>query len=276
MKKNKRIAALVRNPLPTVHYVAPYLKQPTNPVTINLIGAGGTGSHVASVLGSLQLALLALDHPGLHVTVFDDDTVSPFNVGRQGFFESEVGLNKAVALVTRINRCFGTQWVAVKRRWNTVHEAFLKKYIQANISISCVDTVEARFDIARLLKQVAPGHGPQNGLYWIDFGNARYTGQVILSTLQTIKQPASESYLGIGKLAYMTEEYKDLLSNTTDRDEPSCSMADALQKQGLYINRALAASGGMLIENLFRSVRLESKGFFLNIAEYRQQPIPIA
>ena len=95
-----------------IHYTDNYLLSPHHPVSVHVIGAGGTGSQVATNLARMDMALRALGHPGLHVTVFDPDTVSEANIGRQLFSESEIGLNKAVALVTRINRFFGSTWVA--------------------------------------------------------------------------------------------------------------------------------------------------------------------
>lgn len=95
-----------------IHYTDRYLLNPHHPVTVFIIGAGGTGSQVATNLARMSIALQALGHPGLHVTVFDPDTVTEANIGRQLFSESELGLNKAVALVTRINRFFGFSWEA--------------------------------------------------------------------------------------------------------------------------------------------------------------------
>lgn len=89
-----------------IHYTDRYLLNPYHPVTVFVIGAGGTGSQVATGLARISVALQALGHPGLHVTVFDPDTVTEANIGRQLFSGSELGLNKAVALVTRINRFF--------------------------------------------------------------------------------------------------------------------------------------------------------------------------
>ena len=97
-----------------IHYTDRYLLNPHHPVTVFVIGAGGTGSQVATNLARMSIALQALGHPGLHVTVFDPDTVTEANIGRQLFSESELGLNKAVALVTRINRFFGFSWEAKK------------------------------------------------------------------------------------------------------------------------------------------------------------------
>ena len=89
-----------------IHYTDRYLLNPYHPVTVFVIGAGGTGSQVATGLARISVALQALGHPGLHVTVFDPDTVTEANIGRQLFSGSELGLNKAAALVTRINRFF--------------------------------------------------------------------------------------------------------------------------------------------------------------------------
>ena len=90
-----------------IHFTDRYLLNPRHPVTVFVIGAGGTGSQVITNLARMSMALQALGHPGLHVTVFDPDTVSQANIGRQLFSETELGLNKAVSLVTRINRFFG-------------------------------------------------------------------------------------------------------------------------------------------------------------------------
>ncbi len=50
---------------PTVHFTDKYLLSPTNPIVVNLIGAGGTGSQVLTALARMNHALIALDHPGL-------------------------------------------------------------------------------------------------------------------------------------------------------------------------------------------------------------------
>lgn len=57
-----------------VHYTDSYLMSPQHPVTVNLIGAGGTGSQVLTCLARLDTALRGLGHPGLFVTLYDPDT----------------------------------------------------------------------------------------------------------------------------------------------------------------------------------------------------------
>lgn len=48
-----------------VHYIDNYLLNPQHPVTVNLIGAGGTGSQVLTCLARLDVTLRALGHPGI-------------------------------------------------------------------------------------------------------------------------------------------------------------------------------------------------------------------
>ncbi|MCD8739036.1 PRTRC system ThiF family protein [Mucilaginibacter roseus] len=261
---------------PAVHIVQKELLQPYNPVTINLIGAGGTGGQVLTALARMNHALNALGHAGLFVRVFDHDTVDAANLGRQLFTTAELGLHKSVALINRINRFFGTNWKAETTRYD---KASVKDrdLASATITISCVDTVAARYEIADILKQLAAQYAGRNRVrYWMDFGNSRSSGQVILSTLEKIKQPASELYRPVETLPLVTDEFKELLSASEQADHtPSCSLAEALTKQDLFINSALANCGASLLWQLFREGLLFNRGFFLNLREFRTQPLKI-
>jgi flavin-dependent dehydrogenase len=59
------------NNLVNVHIIDNYLINPTNPIIVNLIGAGGTGSQMLTALARMNHSLLALNHPGLKVFVYD-------------------------------------------------------------------------------------------------------------------------------------------------------------------------------------------------------------
>ncbi len=256
----------------TVHFVDNYLINPTNPVTVNLIGAGGTGSQVLSALARINHSLIALNHPGLFVQVFDNDSVTTANLGRQLFAASELGLNKAAALINRMNRFFGTDWKAVTSMYPEKTESN-----RATITISCVDTVKARFEIAETLKNISTKNKNQNNnpLYWMDFGNSRNTGQVILSTVDNIKQPASKKYKAILSIPMITDEFKNLLDDVKENSEPSCSLAQALTKQDLFINSSLASLGASLLWTMFREGMITYRGFFLNLKDFRTQPLTV-
>src|SRR5690606_13656720 len=70
-----------------VHFTDNYLLNPTNPITVNVIGAGGTGSKVLTALMEINESLIALGHAGLQVRLWDDDIITTANLGRQRFFE---------------------------------------------------------------------------------------------------------------------------------------------------------------------------------------------
>jgi PRTRC genetic system ThiF family protein len=261
-----------------MHFTDSYLLNPTNPVTVNLIGAGGTGSQMLTALSRINHSLNTLGHAGLQVNLFDDDVVTAANQGRQLFAEAEIGLRKSVALINRSNRFFGTNWKAVTEQFGTANLRRLPNAGKANIYISCVDTVSARFDIYNALQGIA-GHRTNEHnrpMYWMDFGNSQNTGQVILSTIGNIIQPTSKLYRAVSYLPAVTEEFKDLLEAQQDNNEPSCSLAEALTKQNLFINSSLANEGGALLWDLFHEGMTENRGFFKNLKNFKTEPLKVA
>ncbi|MDB5153876.1 MAG: system ThiF family protein [Mucilaginibacter sp.] len=272
--KTKKLKAVK----PNVHIVEKVLLNPYNPIIVNLIGAGGTGSQFLTALGRMNHALIELNHPGLMVRVFDDDRVEPANLGRQLFTTAELGLYKAVALVNRINLFFGTNWKAITERYNKETILADPDLRMAEFTVSCVDTVSARFEIAELLmgmdKKVT--YMRSRPLYWMDFGNSKDTGQVVLATLTAIQQPESKKFEVVDSLPLVTNEFGELLKQSeTTENTPSCSLADALGKQDLFINSALANLGASLLWQMFRKGMLFYRGFFLNLKDFRTTPIKV-
>lgn len=262
-------------PQTALHYTHNYLINPTNPITVNLIGAGGTGSNMLMALAKMNHSLIALGHTGLQVNLFDDDSVTTANQGRQLFADAEIGLPKAVALINRTNRFFGTNWKAVTEQFSPTNLKLLPNQGKANIFISCVDTVSARFDIASVLEGFTEYNNWERNkcLYWMDIGNSRHIGQVILSTIGNIPQPHSKLYRTVSNLPMVTDEFKEQLTSQDNNNEPSCSLAQALEKQDLFINSTLANIGASLLWKLFREGMTPYRGFFLNLSEFRSQPI---
>lgn len=240
-----------------IHYTHKYLLNPTHPVTVNLIGVGGTGSQVLTALARIDHALFKLGHPGLYVSVYDPDIVTESNIGRQLFSRSDLELNKAVVLVTRLNRFFGTSWEAVPEKFD---------YHRANITITCVDNVKSRIEfhqksISDNLKDLDMQHRP---IYWLDFGNMQNTGQVILGTLDEVEQPKLNELETVSYLPTITTKYD--LSQVKDEDSgPSCSLAEALSKQDLFINSTLAQLGSALLWKLLSTGSIDYRGAFLNL-----------
>ena len=261
-----------------VHFTDNALINPTNPVTVNLIGAGGTGSQVLTALARMNHALTELNHAGLSVRLWDDDVIAESNLGRQLFAESELGLYKSVTLINRANRFFGTNWKAETQKFERDYLGKIQSNMITEIYISCVDSVKSRFDIAEILNElkIDKGYYRNQCKYWIDFGNSQFTGQVILSTIGNIRQPNSDKYETVENLPFITEEFGELLKISEAEDNtPSCSLAEALEKQDLFINSTLAQMGSSLLWNLFRNGLIENRGFFLNLKNFHSKPIKL-
>lgn len=248
-----------------VHYVNNYLLNPYHPVTVSLIGCGGTGSQVLTSLGRISYALQQLGHPGLHVIVYDGDVVTEANCGRQLFSVQEIGHNKAEVLVTKMNMFFGTNWEAKPKMFST-------RSGYSNIVISCVDTVKARLMIAGHLKKCNKYTDYEKVMYWLDFGNMTDRGQVILGTVgKEYKQPEKEE--AVAKLRTVTEFF-DMKAVNDEDSGPSCSLAAALRKQDLFINSTLAQVGCALLWKMFKGV-IDTQGAFVNLDTMKVNPIKI-
>lgn len=164
-----------------VHYTDSYLINPQHPVTVNLIGAGGTGSQVLTCLARLDITLRGLGHPGLFVTLYDPDIVTESNIGRQLFSISDVGLNKAQCLITRINNFFGNDWKAFPDIYPVILKDTRRDNL-ANITITCTDNIKSRLNLWNILKAVpiSEYRSYDTPLYWMDFGNTQASGQVVM------------------------------------------------------------------------------------------------
>lgn len=261
-----------------VHFTDNYLISPTNPISVNIIGAGGTGSKVLTALMEMNHSLIALGHAGLQIRLWDDDIITEANLGRQRFAPSETGLYKSVALINRVNRFMGTNWKAETQKFEKDALGRLPENAQATIYITCVDNVQARFGVADILKELSNRrHHRDECKYWLDFGNSQHTGQVLLSTIGNIRQPDSEKYQTVASLPFVTDEFGELLKQSEQADDtPSCSLAEALEKQDLYINSSLTQMGCSLLWSLFRNGMTPYRGFFHNLKDFTTHPIKVA
>lgn len=224
-------------------------------VSVTVVGAGGTGSALIPRLMQLHFAMLELGHPGgLKVTLWDDDVVSQSNIGRQCFFPADVGQHKASLLINRHNVAWGTEWRAVARRLEPNHE------IESDIVIGCVDSRKGR---AAILQAVRSHH-----CYYIDSGNGEDSGQVVLGEIL----PDFSTSPRLPHVADLFPEMVDVALDAKD-DRPSCSVAEALQKQSLVINNAMAQEIFNLLWMLFRHGKLDYTGRFINLKTGMSNPI---
>jgi PRTRC genetic system ThiF family protein len=234
-----------------MHTILPYLRRRT--IRVAVVGCGGTGSAVVGGLPNLHQALIAGGHPsGLAVTVIDGDRISAANCVRQPFSASEIGLFKSVVLVNRLNLFWGLDWKAVPQHLGPGND--LRNDL--DLVIGCVDSRAARATIHAALTNAWCDIA-----YWLDLGNNADTGQFVLG------QPLNRNNRHkANRLRTVSELFPEIIDPALDDDlQPSCSAAEALERQHPFINQTLANHALALLSRLFRPEPMTYHGGFLNL-----------
>jgi sulfur-carrier protein adenylyltransferase/sulfurtransferase len=214
-------------------------------IGVAVIGAGGTGSQVISGLGRIHTAITRCGHPhGLFVRAYDPAVVTEANVGRQLFHRGDVGYGKAEVLIRRMNLFYGVHWNWVKHAY--------RSDMGMDLVISCVDSGKAREGIS---SQVS-----MRRQYVLDCGNEADFGQVIL---------------GGKELGDLYKEYPELTNDNGAPNIPSCSLADALTRQDLFINQAVATHALNIVWQMMRYGRLDYQGVYINLKSGNTNPIKV-
>jgi len=200
------------------------------PVKIIMLGAGGTGGHIAPHLYRLLHTL----ERHTKVIICDGDIVEDKNLVRQNFINDDLGRNKAQVLAERYASAFGLEisyipdfiedeaWLAelVKPDKYHVNPNSYKIDEGLSILIGCVDNNRSR-QLCHQVFKVA------DNLIYIDSGNGEYTGQVICG----IKRSGKTYYKPIGDI------YPDVLLETDKfPTQLSCAEAAVSAPQSIVAN----------------------------------------
>jgi PRTRC genetic system ThiF family protein len=283
-KTNKNSLLKLPEPPRRVHQFPAALH--SEALKIALVGCGGNGAQMLTKLARLHYALTEIGRPGLKAYVFDPDTVSRANIGRQLFAPSDIGQFKASVLTNRINAFYGLDWQAAPKKYpGCVPGIWTDSFQAPDILITCVDSAKARRDIYKLFA-AHPAGAPR---YWLDMGNMKLSGQVILGEpreCQTARAWAMDSR-GFERsfvagqmpdyplLPHVVDMFPDLLKRRKEDNEPSCSLADALNKQSLFINDAITTHAAQLLDDLLRIGEISVHGYFINLESGITRGIPI-
>lgn len=254
-------------------HIAPnYFFNPTHPITISLIGVGGTGSLLLARLARIDYALRQTGHPGLNVKAFDNDVVEPMNIGRQLFSPSDLGENKAVCSLTKINNAFGLQWEGIPLNAMAVGED-----IKSNIIITCVDNSKYRLELSKTLQYPHEGSEYRKMFYWMDIGNSRNTGQFILGSLfKEDRKLESEFINPVQKLKTIIDLFANLEEHDTEIIQgKGCAYTDKLKEQSLFINDVLSAHASDCLFRLLLNKELSIHGGFVNLETGLVNPIKV-
>ena len=232
------------------HLIHPELLR--HKVRVLVVGCGGNGSAIAAGLPYLHQALLVYGHPeGLHVTLLDPEVISPTNCVRQPFSRSEVGLYKSVVLANRLNLFWGVDWEGIPERLNPK-----RKITGVDIVIGCVDTRASRSAIAKCVEDWSEVD------YWLDLGNNANSGQFVLG--EPLNRRNRRKRL---RLRTISELFPEVIEGELDRDgQPSCSAAEALERQEPFVNPTLANHALALLARLFRYGTISYHGAFVGLS----------
>ena len=220
---------------------------------------------MAAGLAQISVALKARGGHHLFVHIIDDDRVSTANVGRQLFSPADVGRPKADVLVERTNWFYGFGWQS------HVDRITEESNFEADIVVSAVDSAKSRVAIEKATRRYMAERYNKGLTYLLDMGNQSHFGQVVLGAFHK-----SRGMLEVS-LPTVTMLYPELLGEDFNEQDqgPSCSLAEALQKQDLFINRDVTTPALHILWELLSKRRLTYHGVFTSLETLRRTPLPV-
>lgn len=230
-------------------------------VQLVLAGCGGTGSWLAPSVARVARLLVERDRKNVDIYFVDPDTVEPKNVYRQNFCEAEVGLSKAEALAWRYGLAWGVSITALPRRIE--EHGHLDTPTGLSVFIGCVDNGAGRAAIQRKVKLKAGG-------WWLDCGNSKSGGQVLLGSGGTQPENPFELPGFCSWLPMPTYFHPELLEPDAPAESggPAClSCAEmALQdSQGLAINQRMAAEAADYLVRMLVTRDLRKRATYIDL-----------
>ena len=219
----------------------------TRPVKIVMLGAGGTGGHIAPHLYRLLYSL----HRPVRFILCDGDVVEEKNLVRQNFTPADLRENKAKVLAERYSAVFGMEteyvpsFVEDEAQLRTLLEpAYLwlrqpghqynVRVPELVILIGAVDNNKSRQLCDRVFRRAKE-------LIYIDSGNGEFTGQVVCG----VRRGGRTYYPPIGTV------YPDVLVETDKfPTELSCAEASVSAPQSMAANITAATAVVDLVYNI--------------------------
>lgn len=226
----------------------------TDEIEVVVVGAGGTGGYLirdlARFIYSVEQRIQG--RTKLSMVVVDGDIVETKNVLRQNFLQQDIGQNKAEVLANRHTRAFGINISYVPEMYS--YDNGMRRIIEGNkkrIFVGCVDNNEARRQIAKSVAECWNSYGVTQNCFWIDSGNERKSGQVIV---------------GSKDLMDVSDLYPEILLPRHDSvEQVSCADRMLQDEQNMFVN--LTASNLILnyVKNIMLDLPMITHGSVFNI-----------
>lgn len=240
---------------------------------IVLAGCGGIGVWTAMHIARLMNVMYE-SNKGVNFTLIDPDIVEEKNLGRQWFCPSEVGRPKAVTVAERLGRAFGLNTMAVVDEY---HERFLYG-ADLTVLVGCVDegpggNASGRRALSETLRHNPAETGPGSlpSFWWLDCGNNRDAGRVLLGSASTKEQVRGAFDVGSKRCAALPGpglQYPSLLVPRRelegDRDM-SCAELAVINLQSLNINAAIAVQAADMLTRLLVTKDLRRYACAVNV-----------
>lgn len=232
-------------------------------IYIHLIGAGGTGGYVIRDLARFIYSLKKKNDPrGFYIYIYDGDTVEERNTLRQNFIPQNIGKNKSEVLAERHSGIFGLEIVSIPTMFTPNSLNYIADRGEGiNIIVGCVDNHEARRSIWQAIDNIG-----NRGIYWIDAGNEKKSGQVVCgygrwpgSTFNVLP----ESNFSLPNVTHLYPEILDPSQDHTGDDGLSCAERAVAETQNIFVNM-MAAS---YVLTFIRQIILDEK-MVINAIEF--------
>lgn len=245
-------------------------KPEASPITIYLVGCGGTGSFMALHIGRL-LRTLGDGGQKARAVFIDHDRVELKNIGRQLFCDAELNQNKAQALAFRYGAAWGNEITAIPSRFQAsiVTHSEQRADDALHVIVGCVDNAAARREIARALAWNKPKRPPS--VWWLDCGNHSDAGQVLLGTATNKRQlagafPSATICQSLPAPSLQRPEIFKPRPEETNGHRLSCAELAAANLQSQNINSRIAAEASDFLTRLLVTRDLKRFACELNLA----------
>lgn len=231
-----------------------------NKLRIIQVGAGGTGSFAALAIARLMYELKE-SGKAAEFLIVDPDRVESGNIPRSNFCAAELGSYKAQALAKRITLAWGLECQYASERFDA--EVHLKQtsgdYRTLTVIVGCVDNHLARREM-HLAAEKYQGYRSDEAanIWWIDGGNGRYSGQVLLGSITKRLKPENH-FVGSSicrSLPAPSLVHPELLTDQEKKtrltvDPLSCPERIRLGDQSLNVNQRVAVEIGEMLTSMF-------------------------
>ena len=237
------------------------------PVKIVMLGAGGTGGHIAPNLYRLSHTLGRYTQ----IVIADGDIVEEKNLIRQNFINADLGKNKARVLAERYAAAFGMEAdyipefiedrgkLAELVKPMTYSPSQYSNRTQEGLSIliGAVDNNKSR----QICHEVFMSAG---NLIYIDSGNGEHTGQVVCG----IRRGGRTYYKPVGSV------YPDVLDDTDKfPTELSCAEAAVSAPQSIVANIMAAAAVVSYLYNILVLGNIETRSVTFSTKTMNIKPV---